>query len=271
MPPVSVLAKLRALLAREAPEQANVIREALRQTAQTGREHSVIGLANEGGASAITRGTESSVKPNAFDLRAARRAPGDPAIVDFHTHPGAGFSIFETAPSRQDFTFYSTEYPPTRTGRDIRTLIAVPPTRDGMRRGTSYNFFATDNPQRVFDPKMLDAARFELQRAGSKGAFRSIQDDPLFREYFDYGGDLGELLEDVSPLTLLRYRSGQGLGRHELQLGNKQLTPSPDSTDTELFRRLEGPAVEVLRSRKFQQGGAVRGALNHVKECSCHG
>lgn len=52
MPPISVLAKLRALLAREAPQQADVIREALRQTAQTGREHSVIGLANEGGASA---------------------------------------------------------------------------------------------------------------------------------------------------------------------------------------------------------------------------
>jgi len=269
MPPVSTLAKLRALLAREAPEQAATIREALRQTAQTGREHSVIGLAREGGPSAITRGGDSSVKPNTFDLRAALRAPGAPAIVDFHTHPGAGFSVFETAPSRQDFTFYSSEYPPARSARDIRTLIAVPPERGGMRRGTSYNFFATDNPQRVFDPKALDAARFELQRAGSKGAFRSVQDDPLFREYFDYGGDLGELLEDVSPLSLLRYRAGQGLGRHELQLGNKQLTPSPESTDTELFRRLEGPSLEVLRSKKFKQGGAVRGALNYVKECSC--
>jgi hypothetical protein len=260
MAPVSALAKLRALLAREAPEQAGVVREALRRTGQTGREHSVIGLTNEGGASSITRGTESSVTPNEYDLRQAVRAPGAPSILDFHTHPGAGFSIFETAPSRQDFSFYSTNYPPAKTGRDIRTLIAVPPTRDGMRRATSYNFFSTDNPQRVFDPKMLDAARFELQRAGSKGAFKSIQDDR---------GDLGELLEDVSPLTLLRYRSGQGLGRHELQLGNKQITPSPESTDTELFRRLEGPAVEVLRSKKFQKGGAVRGALNTVKECSC--
>jgi len=268
MPPVSVLAKLRALLAREAPQQADVVREALRQTARTGREHSVIGLANEGGASAITRGTESGVTPNAFDLRVARRAPGSPAIVDFHTHPGAGYSIFETAPSRQDFTFYSTEYPEVR-GRDVRTLIAVPPEREGMRRGTSYNFFATEKPEMVFDPKMLDAARFELQRAGSKGSFRSIQDDPLFREYFDYGGDLGELLEDVSPLAVLRYRSGQGLGRHELELGRKQITPNPESTDVELFRRLEGPAIEVLRSKKFQKGGAVRGALNKVKECSC--
>ncbi|MEN9885709.1 MAG: hypothetical protein RL758_287, partial [Pseudomonadota bacterium] len=120
MPPVSTLAKLRALLMREAPQQADVIRDALRQTAQTGREHSVIGLANEGGPSAITRGAESSVKPNAFDLRTALRAPGAPAIVDFHTHPGSGFSVFETAPSRQDFTFYSSEYPPTRFARDIR-------------------------------------------------------------------------------------------------------------------------------------------------------
>jgi len=264
----SVLRKLAALLTREAPQQAAPIREGLRRTQQSGREHSVIGLAEEGGESAITRGSESAVTPNVYDLRVARNAPGSPAIVDFHTHPGAGYSTFETAPSRKDFEFYSGEYPQAQ-GRELRTLIATPPTRDGMRRNTSYNFFATEKPQMVFDPRMLDAARFELQRAGGRGNFRSVQDDPLFREYFDYGGDLGELLEDVSPLAVLRYRAGQGLGRHELELGRKQMTPDRGATDVELFRRLEGPAMEVLRSKKFKQGGAVRGALNTVKESSC--
>lgn len=252
---LSALRKFRELINKEAPEQAKKIREALRLTNQTGREHSVIGLANEGGESVITRGTESAVLPNSFDLRTARRAPGSPAIVDFHTHPGQG-TIFETAPSRQDFQFYATEYP-SKAGRDLKTLIAVPPTRDGARRTTSYNFFETQNPAKVFDPNTLDSARYELQRAGKKGSFKSIQDDPVLREYFDYGGDLGSLLEDAAPLALLRYRAGQGLGRHELQLGGTQLAPSPGATDLELFRQLEGPSVEILRSKKFAEGGSV--------------
>jgi len=193
--------------------------------------------------------------PNSFDLRTARRAPGSPAIVDFHTHPGQG-TIFETAPSRQDFQFYATEYP-SKAGRDLKTLIAVPPTRDGARRTTSYNFFETQDPAKVFDPRTLDSARYELQRAGKKGSFKSIQDDPVLREYFDYGGDIGSLLEDAAPLALLRYRAGQGLGRHELQLGGTQLAPSPGATDLELFRQLEGPSVEILRSKKFAEGGSV--------------
>ena len=138
------LSSLMKLLSKEAPEQANKIREALRLTKQTGREHSVIGLANEGGESVITRGSESAVLPNSFDLRTAKRAPGSPTIVDFHTHPGQG-TIFETAPSRQDFQFYSSEYP-SKAGRDLRTLVAVPPTKDGARRTTSYNFFETQDP-----------------------------------------------------------------------------------------------------------------------------
>lgn len=253
---LSALKKFRDMIRREAPEQANQIREALLRTQQTGREHSVIGLANEGGESVITRGTNDSVLPNTFDLRTAKRAPGSPTIVDFHTHPGQGYSIFETAPSRKDFEFYATEYP-SKAGRDLRTMIAVPPTRDGARRTTSYNFFETQDPARVFDPRTLDAARFEMQRAGGKGSFKSIQDDPALREYFDYGGDLGSILEDAAPLALMRYRAGQGLGRHELQLGGSQLAPSPGATDVELFRQLEGPALEILKSKKFAEGGSV--------------
>jgi hypothetical protein len=136
-------------------------------------------------------------------------------------------------------------------------MIAVPPTRDGARRSTSYNFFETQDPAKVFDPRTLDAARFEMQRAGGKGSFKSIQDDPALREYFDYGGDLGSILEDAAPLALMRYRAGQGLGRHELQLGGSQLAPNPGATDVELFRQLEGPALEILRSKKFAEGGGV--------------
>jgi len=211
-------------------------------------------------------GEEASVVPNRRDIMRSIGEGADQPIMDFHTHPGEGFSVFETAPSRPDFAFYNTNYPLVAGGRDFRSLIAVPPTREGMRRGTSYNYFETRDPRRVFDPQALDAARFELQRAGARGSFRSVQDDPLFKEYFDYGGDMADLLGDASSLALLRYRAGQGLGRHELELGGKQLTPNRAATDTELFRRLEPSAVEVLRSKKFNQGG-----LAQLKECSCHG
>jgi len=65
------------------------------------------------------------------------------------------------------------------------------------------------------------------------------------------------LLEDATPLALMRYRAGQGLGRHELQLGGAQLAPSPGATDIELFRQLERPAMELLKSKKFAEGGSV--------------
>ena len=49
----------------------------------------------------------------------------------------------------------------------------------------------------------------------------------------------------------------KGLGRHELQLGGTKLAQSPGATDVELFRQLEGPALEILRSKKFAEGGSV--------------
>lgn len=267
MSKVSVLAKLRTLLAREAPEQAATIREALRQTAQTGREHSVIGLANEGGESMITRGTVDRVTPNAFDLKAARRAPGNPQIIDFHTHPSR--EAFVVQPSQDDLTFYSTSYP---AGRELRTLIASHPERMDPRSRAAYNFFATDNPAQVLSPLAFTNARKELQFAARpKGPLRSIQDDPILREYLDSGGDVGALLDDSSSLLFMRYLANKGVGRHEMELGGRQAAPNPSVTDTELFRRMEGPALEFLKSKKFQKGGAVRGALNYVKECSCHG
>jgi hypothetical protein len=267
MNPISTLAKLRALLAREAPEQADVIRDALRQTAQTGREHSVVGLASEGGPSVITRGTVDRVTPNAFDLKAARRAPGNPQIIDFHTHPSR--EAFVVQPSQDDLTFYSTNYP---AGRELRTLIASHPERLDPRSRAAYNFFATDNPAQVLSPLAFTNARKELQFAARpKGPLRSIQDDPILREYLDSGGDVGALLDDSSSLLFMRYLANKGVGRHEMELGGRQAAPNPSVTDTELFRRMEGPALEFLKSKKFKQGGAVRSPLNHMKECSCHG
>lgn len=270
MPPVSVLAKLRALLAREAPQQAEVIREAMRQTARTGLEHSVIGLADEGGASALTRGKEAAVTPNRFDIEHARRSPGQPAIVDFHTHPGGQGGAFSVNPSRPDLEFYSTEWAPT-AGRDLRTLIATPATRANNLRSSAYNFFATQDPS-ILDPKTFSKARQELQFAARpSGSLRGLLDDPVMRSYLEGDDDISILLEEAAPLLMMRHQANKGLGRHELEFGRKQLAPDPSVTDVEVFRRLEGPALEFLKSKKFKQGGAVRGSLNHMKECSCHG
>lgn len=254
MPSISVLAKLRALLAREAPEQAATIREALRQTAQTGREHSVVGLANEGGESMITRGGVDRVTPNAFDVKAARRAPGNPQIIDFHTHPSR--ESFVVQPSPDDLSFYATNYP---AGRELRTLIASHPERLDPRSRASYNFFSTDNPAQVLSPLAFTNARKELQFAARPtGPLRSIQDDPVVRDYLDSGGDVGALLDDSASLLFMRYLANKGVGRHEMELGGRQAAPDPSVTDTELFRRMEGPAVEFLRSKKFNRGGLAQ-------------
>lgn len=261
---LSVLAKLRALLAREAPEQAQVIREALRKTAQTGREHSVVGLADEGGQSAINRGTESTVKPNQFDVRRAKQASGQPAVVDFHTHPDA--IPFIVRPSQPDLEFYSSEWGPVR-GRDIRTLIATPPGSDGgFKSGSAYNFFATEDPAKVLDPALFDKVRNELQFAARpKGSLRSLLDEPMISQYIeDSGENIGTLLEDASPLFLMRHQANKGLGRHELELGGYRLTPDPEITDREVFRRLENPILDFLKSKGFAQGG-----LAQYRECAC--
>lgn len=266
MPPLSTLAKLRALLMREAPQQADVIRDALRQTAQTGREHSVIGLANEGGPSVVTRGTYDAVTPNRFDVKHARQAPGQPAIVDFHTHPGGTGGAFSVNPSRPDLEFYTTEWGPT-AGRDVRTLIATPANRQSGLRQSAYNFFATDDPAKVLDPTLFRSARSELQFAARpKGSLRGLLDDPVMRTYLEGDDDIGILLEEAAPLLMMRHQAGKGLGRHELELGRKQLAPDPDVTDVELFRRLEGPSLEFLKSKGFQKGGVVKGALAKMRE-----
>ena len=257
------LAALRRLLMREAPAQRAPIEEALRRTARTDREHSVVGTA-EGRPGRVTEGGENFVTPSPSDIRSAVHIADGP-VIDFHTHP-PGYTAFDVAPSDLDLQFYSSAYP--LAGRELRTMIALPPRRDGARDsyGTAFNFFATDNPAAMLDPRRFSTARYELQHAARKGKFRALQDDAAMREYFDYGGDIGDLLGDVSPLMLMRLKAAQGLARHAVQLGGRNLSPNPDATDARVFRTIEPAAIEFLRAK-----GLARGGLAQLKECGCGG
>ncbi len=260
--PVSVLAKLRALLVREAPQQVVPIREALRRTAATNLEHGVVGVTDRGGESVITRGNAISVKADPSDLRHAKNSGSN--VIDFHTHPNPSVGFFGVAPSKMDFSYYGKQYPFTGD-RELRTLIATPPVREpGVRQGASFNFFATDNPSKVFDPMMSDLTKWELQRAARRGKFDSVKDSPMLRSYLDSGGSMEELLGEVAPLLYLRRRAEQGLGRHEFEFGGRRLAPDPESNDVSVFKLLEPNSMDVIRAQKFASGG-----LAQYKECNC--
>jgi hypothetical protein len=259
------LAKLMLLLRREAPAQADVAREALRRAAQVDREMSVVGAADAAPLpSKITVGARDRVTPNPKDV--ARAKASGRSVLDFHTHPAAyEGNVFGVSPSGDDLKMYANDYPDMfSSGTELRTLIAMPPSRPER---TAYHFFATDDPATILSPTAADAARYELQRAGSRGRFSHIIDDPLFRDYFEYGGDIGDLLAESSVLGLLARRAQQGRGRQELMLptGNT-VTPLREATPAELYRRMEPAMLEVLRERNFARGG-----LAQAKECSCHG
>ena len=274
MSKVSVLKKLSALLAREAPEQAGTIREAIAQSARTGNEASVVGSPNMPRKSRITLGRPDTVEPSASDRAAALNyaRPGQ-GIIDFHTHPYGSLdpteSMFLVRPSPTDLSYFNTNYKPGDfQDRELRTLIVQPPSlRDRMP--AAYSMFATDKPA-ILAPRLLDTARNELGMAARKGRFKSIMDDPLFREYFDYGGELSDLVADAAPLLMMRHRAAQGVGRHEYGLSGRTLTPNPEATEANLLQRMEPAALEVLREKKYAQGGAVRSPLTHFKE-SLHG
>lgn len=249
------LTKLRALLMREAPEQVESVREALRRSARTGKEHAVVGAADRPVGGSVTGGERFQVAPSAMDRRNALMS--DRPVLDMHTHPSGTFAV---RPSPEDFAYYRDNYgAQVRSGpvvRELRTLIAQSPEL-GERARAGYNFFATDKPLAVFDPRRIDDARYEMQRGATRGKFRSIQDDPAFREYFEYGGDIGDLMDDAASLMLLRHRAEQGLGRQELMLGGRRLTPNPAATEQRLFEMMTPEALELLRARKLAEGGAV--------------
>jgi hypothetical protein len=246
------LSSLMKLLSKEAPAQAKSIREALNRAYTKDVEHSVVGSSDRGPAGSIMSGDWDSVQPNQLDIQRALKS--DKSIVDFHTHPQGGQAAFDIAPSESDFRFYSNEYFPGAKGRELRTIIASPAAN---RTPTSYSFFATDNPSNVFDRRTMNNAVYELQRAGSKGTFKSIMDDPRFREYFDAGGTMGELAGNIAPLSLLDLRKAQNLGRGELKLSGKPLSENKDSSNIELFNMMNPQAVEFLKSKKFAKGGSV--------------
>ena len=246
------LSSLMKLLSKEAPAQAKSIREALGRAYTKDVEHSVIGSSDRGPAGSIMSGDWDSVQPNQLDIQRALKS--DKSIVDFHTHPQGGQAAFDIAPSESDFRFYSNEYFPGAKGRELRTIIASPAAN---RTPTSYSFFATDNPSNIFDRRTMNNAVYELQRAGSKGTFKSVMDDPRFREYFDAGGTMSELAGNIAPLSLLDLRKAQNLGRGELKLSGKPLSQNRDSSNIELFNMMNPQAVEFLKSKKFAEGGSV--------------
>jgi hypothetical protein len=263
--------QFKQMVAREAPEQYRTITDAMRQSAQTGLEHSVVGNTHSGGESFITRGTKDSVVPNDFDVDMAIYSPGSPNIVDFHTHP-AKFTTFGVNPSPQDLAFYLDTYRRMAKDRELRTLIAIPPERveflsqDIARPRTAYNLFATNDPSTI-SAKTADEMRYELQKAGRRGGFDEVRSDPRFKEYFDnFGGNIGDTLGDASALLMQRYRALQGKGRHELQLSGAPLDSTGAVVDSALFEALLNPAMQVLKNKKFAEGGPVNmeggGAFN---------
>jgi len=252
----SVLAMLRKLMAREAPAQTEPVREALRRSARTGREHAVVGASDKPVGGSVVEGDKYTVMPSSADRSAALMS--DRPVLDVHTHPVGALGV---RPSPEDFAYYRDKYgAQVRSGpvaRELRSLIVQPPER-AARASAAYNFFATDKPLAVFDPRRIDDARYELQRGAARGKFRSIMDDPAFRDYFEYGGDIGDLMEDAASLMLLRRRAEQGLGRHELQLGNRLITPDTRATERRLFEMMTPEALELLRAKKMATGGAVK-------------
>lgn len=246
------IASLMKLVAKEAPAQAKTIREALGRAFSKDLEHSVVGSSDRGPAGNIMSGDWDSVRPNQFDI--AQAVKSDRPIVDFHTHPRAGQAAFDVAPSEGDFMFAANEYFPGKQNRELRTIIASPANL-AERVPTSYSFFATDNPSKVFDRRALNNATYELQRAGSKGTFKSVMDDPQFRQYFEAGGTMGDLAGNLAPLSMLDLRKAQGLGRGEVQLSGRQVAPQVSNKD--LFNAMNPLAVEFLTRKGFAEGGSV--------------
>ena len=262
------LAKLRELLQRESPEQAAAVRQALRESARTGKEVSVIGAADRPVGGRLVVGEREQVIPSAADRSASLLS--DRPILDMHTHPQGTMGV---RPSKEDFAYYRDNYgSQVRSGatpRELRTLIAQPPEPD-IRARAAYNFFATDKPLAVFDPRRIDDARYELQRGAARGKFRSVQDDPLMREYFEYGGDIADLMDEAAALALLRHRAAEGKGRHELVLGGRSFTPNREASEQRFFDMITPEMLELFRAKKLARGGAVNFDPDEIAQMAEH-
>lgn len=254
------MSSLLKLVAREAPEQFQSIRNALYRTFHTGLEHSVVGSTHMGGPSEVIQGTISSAVPNKLDIRAARRNIDQSPLIDFHTHPSQNQAVseFKVRPSDTDLRFWMNQYGSSympKWPNEARVMVGTPANK-GERTTGAYNFFATDKPAQTLNPAAYEAAKYELQRSKP---LQTLKDNPLVGEYLDTGGDLGDLMDSASPLLLQKYFAEKGLGRHEMQLSNRPVT-SPSVTEQELFNQIANPAMEVLGSKRFEsfaKGGTV--------------
>ena len=251
------MSALLKLVAKEAPEQFQSIRNALIKSFKTGLEHSVVGSTHTGRPSGVTVGNREEVMPNAFDVSNARQRLKQSSLIDFHTHP-AGVSEFTVNPSSSDLNSWNNSYITPRGGmsNEVKTLIASPPNRED-RLMSGYNFFATDKPTQTLNPGMYDVARYELQKSKP---FQALKDNPTIAQYIDNEyGDMGNILESATPLLLQKHYAQKGLGRHELKLSNEPVgMPWSSITNNDLFEPLVRPAMEVLESKKFAKGGTVR-------------
>lgn len=254
------MTSLLKLVAREAPEQFQSIRNALYRTFHTGLEHSVVGSTHMGGPSEVIQGTTSSAIPNKLNIKAARRNIDQSPLIDFHTHPSQNTSVsdFQIRPSDTDLNFWMSQYGSSympKWPNEARVMVGTPANK-GERTTGAYNFFATDKPAQTLNPAAYEAAKYELQRSKP---LQSIKDNPMVGAYLDSGGDLGDLWDSASPLLLQKYFAEKGLGRHEMQLSNRPVT-SPSVTEQELFNQIANPAMEVLGSKRFEsfaEGGTV--------------
>lgn len=258
------MSSLLKLVAREAPEQFQSIREALLRTFNTGLEHSVIGSTRTGGPSQVVQGKEISVIPSKADIAKAKQNLGQSGLIDFHTHPNAANlgllePEFRIRPSDADLQYWMSNYGGRRTAttpNEIKTMIGTPPNRqEGVT--SSYNFFATDKPNQTLDRRAYDAARYELQRSKP---LQALKDNPVVGQYLDAGGTFGDVIGSASPMLLQKFYAQKGLGRHDMRLSNAP-TSAPTVTESNLFNEIVNPAMEVLDSKKFgsfADGGIVQ-------------
>jgi hypothetical protein len=251
------MSTLLKLVAREAPEQFQSIREALLRTFNTGLEHSVIGSTRMGGPSKVVQGINDSVTPSKLDVVNARRNIDQSGLIDFHTHPRQNNSVseFKVTPSDADLQTWMSYYGGSRTAttpNEIKTMVGSPPSRqDGVT--SAYNFFATNKPNQTLDRRAYDAARYELQRSKS---LQSLKDIPEVRQYLDTGGTLGDVLSSASPMVLQKLYAQKGLGRHDMRLSNAPVA-GPLGTESNLFDQIVNPSLEVLKAKRFAEGGSV--------------
>jgi hypothetical protein len=251
------MSSLLKLVAKEAPEQFHSIREALLRTFNTGLEHSVIGSTRMGGPSKVVQGINDSVTPSKLDVVNARRNIDQSGLIDFHTHPRQNNSVseFKVTPSDADLQTWMSYYGGSRTAttpNEIKTMVGSPPSRqDGVT--SAYNFFATNKPNQTLDRRAYDAARYELQRSKS---LQSLKDIPEVRQYLDTGGTLGDVLSSASPMVLQKLYAQKGLGRHDMRLSNAPVA-GPLGTESNLFDQIVNPSLEVLKAKRFAEGGSV--------------